>query len=138
MIALLALAALALQDPPAAALGDLPPQPALAGQCALFIWVRAEPPQRVAMAREQPASLRIIIDGTQRDLPLLGRQGEPVAGFAPKSHYGDATITVRLDLAIVVRDGLSQGAVFNQGVLRLERQGGESAVYPVGGLIGCN
>lgn len=122
----------------AASLGELPQQRLEPGRCQLFLWTRAEPPRRVAMALDRPDQLRVMIDGRPRDLPLLAREGSGVAtGFGPRARYGDATLSVSFDIDLVTRPGLIDGAVVRAGVMRLEPAGGPAEVVPVGGLAAC-
>ncbi len=125
LLAFLAQAALA-QSAAALPLGELPQQKLVPGQCVIFLWTRSEPPRRIAMADETARTLRIVYAGKPLDLAATG----------PFS-YANAQVDIRLDLDIQERDGMTDGAIINQGALRLDRAGKDSLVVPVGGIRAC-
>ncbi|QMW21738.1 hypothetical protein [Sandaracinobacteroides saxicola] len=118
-------------------LSDVPPMRLEPGRCLLAIWTRGETVRRIALLEDEPARLTLVLDGKRRVLPRLSSDGEQVSGFVPRASYGDAAVTVVLDLALETRAGLADGAVANAGSLRLQPASGDALVLPVGAIAGC-
>lgn len=110
----------------AVTLSELPPQRVPPGRCVAVLWSRAEPPLRIAMLDESARTLRLQLDGRTVDLA----EQQPGRYVAP-----GLAVTVRLDRA--ERPGLTQGSVIEGGTLRLEPDGQDSQVVPIGGLAAC-
>lgn len=108
-------------------LGELPPQTLIPGRCVTVLWTRTEPPRRVAMADEAAQTLRIVQAGKSVDLPSTG-----------KARYAGSGLAITLDLDIVEREGLTSGAIINQGAMRVDTLGKDSVVVPVGGIRACS
>jgi hypothetical protein len=130
------LLALALQAAAVPALGPIGRQELPAAGCAAFLWSAADR-TLVAMASADPARLRIALDGKPVDLPLAARQRDGGFGLPATAEYrgGDAAAT--LDLSIVPRADLHDGAAVPQATLRIDRAGRDTLVVPLAGLIGC-
>lgn len=120
LLAVLSLAPLALD------LAELPQQTLEPGRCVTFLWTRTEPPRRVAMADETARTLRIVQGGKPVDLPATG-----------EASYGGAALSITLDLDISQRGGVTDGAIIEQGAMRVEAAGRDSVVVPVGGIRAC-
>lgn len=125
-------------SPPAAVLpfDELPPQTLAPQSCAMFLWDRASR-RRIIMATAAPPVVRVIIGG--KPVVLAATQpgtGAAVMGFPQRSSFGDATLQITLDLAIIASDG--GGAVIRDGVIIVARAGGDTVVAPVAGLVGCS
>ena len=142
MIAALLLPLL-LQAAPAPAITGLPlgaigKQALPAKGCAAFLWSAGTENALVAMAVADPAQLRLAIDGKIADYARTSQTGGGGFGFAAVSEYRGGDVTATLDMAVVPRAGLSNGAAVPEGTLRIERPGKDSVVVPVAGLIGCS
>jgi len=123
MLALLAQTAIALSLPD---FNELPQQKLTAGRCVIFLWTRSEPPRRIAMADEAAKTLLVHYRGKPLLLPSTGT-----------GSYGSSALSITLDLDIVGREGLSDGAIVSQGSLRVDQAAKDSMVVPVGGIRGC-
>lgn len=135
MKAALALAAALSQAVSQLGLGELPPQVMAPNSCALFLWDRASE-KRVVMATANPGVVRVVRGGRTLDLPQLRADGTPVLGFMPHARYGDAALSVGLDLDIVASEG--GGAVIRNGAVTVTEADGSAVVAPVAGLVGCS
>jgi len=123
MLALLAQATLSQATLP---LSELPTQKLSPGRCVTFLWTRTEPPLRIAMTDETARTLRVVHAGKLLDLAATG----------PMS-YASSQLAISLDLDIQEREGMTDGAIINQGSLRLDEPGKDSIVVPVGGIRAC-
>lgn len=130
MIALL----LALQAVPT--LGPLPRQALPPRGCAAYLWSRADR-RFVAVATADPAGLRVALDGRVADAARESQAGLAGYGLGERTTYriGDATLT--LDMTVSPRADLTDGAAVPDATLTVARAGGDAAVLPVAGLIGC-
>ena len=107
-------------------LGELPQQTLQSGHCVTFLWTRTEPPRRVAMADETARTLRIVRGRKSLDLASAGQGLYAIEG-----------LSITLDLDIADREGVTNGAIINQGAMRVEEAGKDSVVVPVGGIRAC-
>jgi hypothetical protein len=119
-------------------LAELPPQTLPDGRCALFLWERTDGPgRRILMATAAPGLVRIVWRGVSTDLPQTAASGEPLLGLSPKASYGDARLSIDLDLDFAGGTPLAGGHVVREGSLAFTPAGGDSVVVGVAGLIGC-
>lgn len=123
LLALLAQTAISLSLPD---FNELPPQKLIAGRCVIFLWTRSEPPRRIAMADETARTLLVHYRGKPLLLPSTGT-----------GSYAVGSLSITLDLDIVGREGLTEGAIVSQGSLRVDQTDRDSNVVPVGGIRGC-
>lgn len=135
-------ALLLLQAAPAATrdalpLGTLPPQALPAKGCAAFLWTIGDSPVLVAMAGADPARLRVSLGGAITDLARTAQHGEGSYGFAGTAEYRGAAATATLDMTIAERADIKDGAGVPSATLRVDRDGQDSIVIPLAGLIGC-
>jgi hypothetical protein len=142
MIAMLLPALLLGQAAPPASidglpLGALPRQTLPQHGCAAFLWSVGTTRALVAMASADPATLRLSIDGTITDLPRDTQQGAAGFGFAETTVYRAGTTTATLVMSVKTRGDLKEGAAVSEATLRLDREGKDSVVLPVAGMIGC-
>ena len=107
-------------------LGELPQQTLQPGRCVMVLWTRTEPPRRVAMADETARTLRIVQAGKPVDLAATG-----------EASYAGGGLTITLDLDMSQRGGVTDGAIIEQGAMRVEAAGRDSVVVPVGGIRAC-
>jgi len=119
-------------------LGAIPRQTLPEHGCAAFLWSAGETRALIAMASAEPASLRLSIDGTITDLPRSAEQGAAGFGFAETTEYRAGTTSATLVISVKTRGDLKQGAVVPEATLRLDREGKDSVVLPVAGMIGCS
>lgn len=138
MIVLALLAALQGAPSDTMPLGALGRQALPAKGCAVFLWAPVADRPMVAMASADPAMIRLSIDGKVVDLARRSEQGAGGYGFAAITDYASATLTVTLDMTIAPRADLSNGAMVPRATLRLDRQGQDTVIVPVAGLIGCS
>ena len=91
----------------------------------------------VAMATADPAQLRVSLDGTITDVARTAQQGAGGFGFSGVTEYRGGAVSAVLDMTITTRNDLKDGASVPQATLRIDREGQDSVVLPVAGLIGC-
>jgi len=133
MIALLL--ALQVPDPLPAPLGR---QALPARGCAAYLWSRGPTPALVAMATADPATLRLALGGKPADYPRIAASGAAAGyGLAARTEYRLGGVTATLDLTLAARADLTQGAAVTDATLTIVRDGAETLVLPVGGLVGC-
>ena len=118
-------------------LAELPKQELPPKGCAAFLWTTSGTRTLVAMATADPAQLRLSLGGTVTDLARASQQGDAGFGFANSAEYGSADITATLDMTVVARGDIKDGAQVSGGTLRLDRKGQDGVVLPIVGLIGC-
>jgi len=118
-------------------LAELPKQQLPAKGCAAFLWTASGTRTLVAMVTADPAQLRLSLGGTITDLARASGEGEPSFGFAKTADYGSGDVTVTLDMTVMARGDIKDGASVPEGTLRLDRKGQDGVVLPVVGLIGC-
>lgn len=120
-------------------LGALPKQDLKPGECAIFLWKAGQGARLLLAARANPPQARVLLDGKMVDLPRLPPTGAavPIQGQDPHARYGNGRVTLRLDLVIEERAGLTRGALIPSGSLAFNRQGGEEIIVPVRGMLGC-
>jgi hypothetical protein len=128
--------------PPASAdglpLGALPRQTLPPRGCAAFLWSSGATRTLVAMVSADPALLRLSIDGSVTDLPGDSQRGAAGFGFAETAEYRAGTTTATLVMSVKTRADLKDGAAVPEATLRLDREGKDSVVLPVAGMIGCS
>jgi hypothetical protein len=106
--------------------------------CAAYLWSRGPTPALVAMVSADPATLRMALGPKAQDYPRTAQTGGDAGfGFAATTEYRAGEVTARVELVLAPRSDLSGGAVVTDATLTLERPGADTAVLPVGGLVGC-
>lgn len=105
--------------------------------CAAYLFTRGQTPTFVAMAGTDPASLRVMIGGVATDVPRTAQSGAGGFGFAGVTDYAVGDVKVVLDMTIVTRADLKDGAAVSEATLRIERAGQDSVVVPVAGIVAC-
>jgi hypothetical protein len=118
-------------------LGAIPRQALPTHGCAAFLWSVGATRALVAMASADPATLRLSIEGTLTDLPRDTQLGTAGFGFAETNVYRAGTTTATLVMNVKTRADLKDGAAVSDATLRLDREGKDSVVLPVAGMIGC-
>ena len=118
-------------------IGAIPRQALPARGCAAYLWSAGPTRALVAMAGADPAQLRLSLGGTVTDLPRVAQRGGGLYGLSEINEYQAGGVSVTLELSIATRADLTKGAMVPQGTLRLDEEGKDSVVLPVGGLIGC-
>ena len=131
-----------LQAGPAPAVTGLPlgaigKQALPAKGCAAYLWSAGAINALVAMAVADPAQLRLAIDGKVADYARTSQTGDGGFGFAAVSEYRGGDVTATLDMTVVPRPNLSNGAAVTGGTLRTDRPGKDSLILPIAGLVGC-
>lgn len=119
-------------------LGALPRQSLPDHGCAAFLWGGGTSRLLLAMASADPARLRLSIDGTITDLARASEQGAAGFGFAETTSYRAGSTTATLVMTVKTRGDLSDGAAVPEATLRMDREGKDSVVIPVAGMIGCS
>lgn len=110
-------------------LTELPPQKADPGRCRTFLWLKQEPPLRIAMIDEANRSMRI----------QQGKQSLDLRENGPGIYEGNGyRIVVTLDFAAA--NQLTNGAIIDAGSVRIELTSpdAEAMSFPVGGMRACD
>jgi hypothetical protein len=118
-------------------LGEIGPQALPTTGCAAFFWSVGPEHKLVAMATAQPAQVRLSIDGKTADFALAGQRGDGGFGFSGVTDYAGGDVSVIIDMTIVTRGDLANGAQITAATLRFDRLGRDTVVMPVAGMIGC-
>ncbi|MCW6529845.1 MULTISPECIES: hypothetical protein [Sphingomonas] len=148
MIALfLALAAAAERrapppPPPPAAIDGLPiaglaPQALPARGCSAYLFSAGQTRALAVVVASDPAALRIALDGKVADYPRVAQRGTGDYGFASVTDYQLGEVTLSLDMTVVRRADVTDGALVPSATLRIDRTGKDGIVLPLAGLIGC-
>ena len=118
-------------------LSELPKQQLPPKGCAAFLWNASGTRTLIAMVTADPAQLRLSLGGAITDLARASSQGDAGYGFASSADYGSGDVTATLDMTVVARGDIKDGAQISGGTLRLDRKGQDGVVLPIVGLIGC-
>ncbi|MBW6526038.1 hypothetical protein KZ813_04235 [Sphingomonas sp. RHCKR7] len=118
-------------------LGTLPRQELPARGCAAYLFSTGQVRGLAAMVTGDPATLRIALDGTVRDLARAGAAGTVSLGLNAESVYRGGEVTATVQLTIESRPNLNNGAAVPSATLRLDRVGQDTVVVPLAGLVGC-
>jgi hypothetical protein len=115
-------------------LGPLPAQTLSPGDCALFLFSRAEPSRFVAFAAADGESLILTLDGGVERLPAAAPF--VAAGNAFEQIYrADDGLEARLTATL--GEPLPQGRRAPEAALRLVSPDGAAQVTPLAGLVAC-
>ncbi|MBA3836193.1 MAG: hypothetical protein H2054_10075 [Sphingomonas sp.] len=118
-------------------IGAIPKQELPQSGCAAFFWTATQTRTLIAMASSDPARIRFAPDGKLVDLVRVRQSGPGDFGFLAQTSYAGGDLTVTIEMAIVRRGDLTQGGVVESGTLTIAREGGDSLIVPVVGIIGC-
>lgn len=149
LLALLLAAPAVAQDVPAAPvvqlprsvdglpIGAIPRQNLPAAGCATFLWSATQTRTLVAMLTSDPARIRFAPDGRVTDLVRIAQTGPGDFGFLAHTDYAGGDLKVAVEMEIVKRGDLTQGGLTQNATLTITRDGGDSVIVPVIGIIGC-
>ncbi|MHC9417377.1 hypothetical protein ACYZX9_02095 [Sphingomonas citri] len=118
-------------------LSTLPRQELPARGCAAYLFSTGQVRGLAAVATADPATLRIALDGSVRDLPRAAAAGTVALGLNAESVYRAGEVTATVQLTIEPRPNLNNGAAVPSATLRLDRPGQDTLVVPLAGLVGC-
>ncbi|OYY90226.1 MAG: hypothetical protein B7Y45_09015 [Sphingomonas sp. 28-66-16] len=118
-------------------IGAIPEQTLPTGGCAAFLWSKTQTRALVAMLTNDPAQIRFAPGGAVTDLVRVAQSGAGARGFAAKTDYAGGDFRVTIDMDVVNRADIADGAAIPEGTLRLDREGQDTVIVPVAGLIGC-
>ncbi len=118
-------------------IGGIPKQELPAQGCATFLWTATQSRILVAMMTTDPARIRFAPDGRLVDLVRIGQQGPGDFGFLSHSDYAGGALKVSVDMEIETRGDLVQGGIARNATLRIDREGADTVIVPVVGIIGC-
>ncbi|MCG2842729.1 hypothetical protein L6Q21_17270 [Sandaracinobacter sp. RS1-74] len=113
-------------------LTELPPQKPVPGRCLVFIWVKSNPPLRLAMIDETAKTMRL----------RKGKQMFDISEIAP-GQYGGHGYRTTMVLSFAPSPGITNGAIIESGSMRIEQvapngaPAGEIMTFPVGGMRAC-
>lgn len=118
--------------------GVLPPQPLPARGCGAYFWSATPTRALIAMLSAEPARLRFAPQGQVTDLDRIAQSGAGDFGFLAHTDYAGVDWRVSVEMEIVRRGDLTQGALTENATLTIARASGDTVVVPVIGIIGCN
>ncbi|MBY0521317.1 MAG: hypothetical protein K2P79_12935 [Sphingomonas sp.] len=118
-------------------IGAIPRQELPPSGCAAFLWSKTQTSALVAMLTTDPAQIRFAPGGIVTDLVRVAQSGGGGHGFATSTDYagGDWRLTVAID--VVDKPDLIDGAAIPTGTVTLAREGKDSVVLPVAGVVAC-
>jgi hypothetical protein len=118
-------------------IAPLPKQDLPTTGCAAYLFAPGDRPVFLALASADPAQLRVALDGKVIDLPRIAQSGTGGFGFAGTAEYAAGTVKAVLDMKIAPRADLKDGAAVSDATLRIDRDGADSMVVPVAGIVAC-
>lgn len=117
--------------------GPIPQQQLPSGSCAAFLWAKTASNPLIMMIAASPPLVRYAPGGVVGDLAQRSSSGAPIDGIYPQASYAGADARVDIDLTIVERLDLKDGALVQGGTVTITQTGKDGIVVPVDGLIGC-
>ncbi|KQN93714.1 hypothetical protein ASE95_01935 [Sphingomonas sp. Leaf231] len=118
-------------------IGALPQQALPARGCAAYLFSTGATRTLAAMATADPATLRLTIEGRPIDLPRTGATGSAMLGLNAETVYRTGDMVATVQMTIEMRQNLTAGAAVPSATLRLDREGRDTVVVPLAGLVGC-
>ncbi|MFK3888155.1 hypothetical protein [Sphingomonas sp. NPDC079357] len=118
-------------------IGALPQQALPARGCAAYLFSTGTTRTLAAMATADPGTLRLSVDGKMIDLPRTGATGNAQLGLNAESVYRLGDIVATVQMTVELRQNLTAGAAVPVATLRLDRDGRDTVVVPLAGLVGC-
>ncbi len=129
--------AAASSDPGAPRLGVLSPRSLARGECGLFLWTRAEPPELVFFSNPETGRAAIVVDGAERSLRRLSAEGSGAAGRPGAQTFATEAGDVSLRLTIQESEPVQSGYRVGAASLRVTKADGWSGVVAAAGLAAC-
>ena len=71
------------------------------------------------------------------DLVKVGQTGDTQFGLAATTDYAGGDYRVTVDMDIVKRGDLTDGAAVPTATVRVDQAGKDSVIVPAAGIIGC-
>ncbi len=118
-------------------IGTIPRQELPTGSCAAFLWSQTPSHGLIMMVSASPAGVRFAPGGTVTDLVKVGQSGTAQLGFATTTDYAGGDYRVSVDMDIVKRGDLVDGAAVPSATVRVDQTGKDSVIVPAAGIIGC-
>lgn len=118
-------------------IGAIPRQELPTGSCAAFLWSQTPSHGLIAMVSASPAGIRFAPGGAVTDLVKVGQTGDAQFGLAASTEYAGGDFHVIVDMDIVKRGDLTDGAAVPTATVRVDQAGKDSVIVPAAGIIGC-
>lgn len=118
-------------------IGAIPTQELPKGSCAAFLWTSTPSQALVAMLTADPARIRFAPGGTVTDLVRVSQQGEGDFGFLGTTDYAGGDYRLSINMDINRRKDLTDGGLIPSATLRIDREGQDTVIVPLVGIIGC-
>ncbi len=107
------------------------------GECGLFLWNRATPPELVFFANPDSGEAAVVVDGRERALRRLEVEA-PVDGGRPGSQtFATSSGDMSVRLTVLETEQVQDGYRVTSASLRFGDATGWSSVMPAGGLAAC-
>jgi hypothetical protein len=117
--------------------GELGPRELSSGECGLFLWSRATPPELVFFANPETGEAAVVLDGRERTLKRLSVE-TPVPGGRPGSQtFASDSGDVSVRLTVLETEAVQDGYRVASASLRFSDDKGWSGVVPTAGLAAC-
>ncbi|MEH3121452.1 MAG: hypothetical protein PGN16_05610 [Sphingomonas phyllosphaerae] len=107
------------------------------GGCAAYLFSTGTTRTLAALATADPATLRLSIDGKLIDLPRTGATGNAPLGFNAETVYRAGDMVATVQMTVELRQNLTEGGAVPTATLRLDREGRDTVIVPLAGLVGC-
>lgn len=118
-------------------IGTIPRQELPTGSCAAFLWSQTPGHGLIMMVSATPATARFAPGGAVTDLVRVSQTGEAQFGLAATTEYAGGDFRVTVDMEIVKRGDLTDGAAVPSATVRVDQAGKDSVIVPAAGIIGC-
>ncbi len=118
-------------------IGTIPRQELPTGSCAAFLWSQTPGHGLIMMVSASPATVRFAPGGAVTDLVRVAQNGEAQFGLAATTEYAGGDLRVTVDMEIIKRGDLTDGAAVPSATVRVDQTGKDSVIVPAAGIIGC-
>jgi hypothetical protein len=116
--------------------GTLPPRTLVAGECAMFLWLRNAERKLVFFGAAEGTG-RAVLDGKEVGMRRTGIEGREAFGQYEGQTYAYDAGRIQIQVSFERRGGMERGVVVPQGTLRLTQADGWEYILPVAGLVAC-
>ena len=116
---------------------NLPAQALDKGQCGLFLWSVSGEPSFIFFSRAGSRNGKVMIDGAERPIDLVGTSGEVFGQFQAEQRWASPDTGHMVDLSVEPGEEVIAGQSVSGGRLTLIDSAGWETIIPVAGMAGC-